>query len=291
MAKVFRVMTAAVAMAAMSAVFTPAFAAFNLSGYYEPVRQEDIGDRSGGPEPGDYTGMPINEAARLRADNWNASTLTQPERQCLPHDAFYGWRSIGAVQIWQTVDIETQKVVKIDTDVMFGGREIWMDGRPHPSESTPHTWQGFSTGRWDGDVLVVHTTHLKTSHIRRNGLVHSDKAVLDERFFYHDGILNHVQMLTDPVYLTEPLVRTTVFVRRPQTIIFALPCRPAVEIPRPWGAVPHTAFRDSSGSVEFARKTELPLAAIRGGAETLLPEFADSPAAKMPVKPVRSGAK
>ncbi len=30
-------------------------------------------------------------------------------------------------------------------------RKIWMDGRPHPPDYAPHTFMGFSTGRWDGD--------------------------------------------------------------------------------------------------------------------------------------------
>src|SRR3712207_8044652 len=40
-------------------------------------------------------------------------------------------------------------------------RTIWMDGRSHPPANALHTWEGFSTGRWDGDVLTVETTHLK----------------------------------------------------------------------------------------------------------------------------------
>ena len=34
-------------------------------------------------------------------------------------------------------------------------RIIWLDGRPHPPEAAPHTWMGFSTGEWQGNVLKV----------------------------------------------------------------------------------------------------------------------------------------
>ena len=44
-----------------------------------------------------------------------------------------------------------------------------MDGRPHPPDNALHTWSGFSTGEWDGDVLVVTTTHLKEAYMRRSG--------------------------------------------------------------------------------------------------------------------------
>ena len=33
---------------------------------------EDAPERSDGPEIGDYTGLPINDAARMRADSWDA---------------------------------------------------------------------------------------------------------------------------------------------------------------------------------------------------------------------------
>ena len=31
---------------------------------------------------------------------------------------------------------------------------IWMDGRAHPSDLAPHTWGGFSTGKWERNALV-----------------------------------------------------------------------------------------------------------------------------------------
>ena len=42
-----------------------------------------------------------------------------------------------------------------------------------------HTWMGFSTGRWDGDALVVTTTHIKQMWHRRNGIPQSDRVDAD----------------------------------------------------------------------------------------------------------------
>ncbi len=53
-----------------------------------------------------------------------------------------------------------------------------MDGRSHPSEYAPHTFMGFSTGEWQGDILTVKTTHIKQGFVRRNGLVQSDLATM-----------------------------------------------------------------------------------------------------------------
>jgi hypothetical protein len=279
---------AALVPAAMLSV--PASATIDLSGYYAPVMHEDVDERIPGPDAGDYLGLPINEAARSRGDTWNGSLLTLPERQCIPHPSTYGWRGVGNLRIWETRDLVTQQLVKLDAYIVWETqhREIWMDGRPHPPESAPHSWQGFSTGKWEGDVLHVHTTHLKPGWIRRNGLALSDKATLDERFFLHEGMLNHVMMVSDPVYLTEPMVKTNLWGPRPYLDMAPYPCRPAVEIPREKGVIPHNGFNDGSASAEFAAGFRLPLAAARGGAETALPEFMDThPQPAAPVKAAR----
>ena len=53
-----------------------AFGQIDLSGDWTNLYHEDAPERGPGPDIGDYLGLPINEAARLRADSWNASLLT-----------------------------------------------------------------------------------------------------------------------------------------------------------------------------------------------------------------------
>ncbi len=114
------------------------------------------------------------------------------------------------MRIWSEVDPFTQAVVAWHTTLRFmlPQRTIYMDGRPHPSENAPHTWQGFSTGEWEGDMLKVTTTHLKEGWIRRNGLARSEKATLIEYFIRHGDFFTLVSDVKDPVYLTEPFIRT-----------------------------------------------------------------------------------
>src|SRR5688572_2417675 len=152
-------------------------------------------------------------------------------------------------------------------------REIWMDGRPHPPDFDVHTWQGFSTGRWEGGVLVVQTSHLKAGWIRRNGLALSDRARMTERFFRHGDLLTHTSIIEDPVYLTEPLVRTNGFRLTTLTAIDPYPCQPAVEVERDPAVVPHHLPGRNPYLGEFAKRNNVPLDATRGGAETALPEF------------------
>jgi hypothetical protein len=183
-------MTRALLIAVFSLLVTgSASAQVNLVGYYNPIFDEDFVERIPGPDIGDYAGLPITEAAKRRANTWDASLLTLPEHQCKPHPSTYGFRGVGQLRIWEDRDAATQRLIRIHTHIQWQAqhREIWMDGRPHPSELSPHTWQGFSTGSFDGDVLVVRTTHLKAGWMRRNGLPLSDRATMTERFFRHGG--------------------------------------------------------------------------------------------------------
>src|SRR5579864_2104521 len=47
-------------------------------------------------------------------------------------------------------------------------------------EYAPYSWSGFSTGKWEGNTLVVDTDHIKGSYLRRNGASFSDKATMRE---------------------------------------------------------------------------------------------------------------
>ena len=119
------------------------------------------------------------------------------------------------LRIWEEKDPKTQQLLAIKHYISTyeQTRTIWMDDRPHPGPNAPHTWMGFSTGRYDGDMLVVETTHLKQGWIRRNGLPMSDRATMTEYFVRNGDLMTHIVVLVDPVYLTEPLVKSQEFSR------------------------------------------------------------------------------
>src|SRR5215472_10826323 len=170
----------------MAVVSLPAFAQIDPSGEWAPRFHEDNPERLAGPDIGDYLGLPINDAARLRADSWDASLLTLPEFQCRPHPSDYGTRHSN-VRVWKDVDAATQETIAYRSHREWQAQErtIWMDGRPHPPEYAAHTWQGFSTGKWEGPLLTITTTHLKESYIRRNGVPRSENATVVEHWFRH----------------------------------------------------------------------------------------------------------
>ena len=253
----------------------PAFGQIDLSGEWNPLFHEDQPERIPGPEIGDYLGLPINDAARERGDIWDADILTLPEHQCKPHPSDYGVRGPANLRIWKEVDTATQEIVAWHTHISWQApeRTIYMDGRPHPADDAPHTWQGFSTGRWDGDILTITTTHLKIGWIRRNGIPRSDRATVTEHWIRHGDHLTIVTVVTDPVYLTEPFVRSTDFVMDLHQVIAPYPCESVEEVTREKGDVPNHLPGTNPYLNEFAQKHHLPEAAARGGAITMYPEY------------------
>ena len=272
--KLSRIFAAALLLAGAASV--SAFAqGIDLAGEWAPVFHEDQPERGPGPDIGDYLGIPLTDAARLRADTWDASLLTLPEHQCKPHPSDYGMRGPANTRWSKEVDRDTQQTIAWHTHISWQApeRTIWMDGRPHPPEYAAHTWQGFSTGKWEGDMLTITTTHLKNGWIRRNGVPRSEKAVVTEHIFRHGDHLTWMVMISDPVYLTETFVRTTDFNLALQQNIAPYPCESVVEVDRPLGLVPHHLPGTNTFLSEFAVKQKLPMEATRGGAETMYPEY------------------
>jgi hypothetical protein len=247
----------------------------DFSGGWAQRFHEDLPERGAGPDIGDYVGLPINDAARLRAESWDAAKWTMIERQCEPHPADYAPRGPASMRISSTIDPISQDVISWHTTMMWmlPQRTIYMDGRPRPSPYAQHSWQGFSTGEWEGDMLKVTTTHLKEGWLRRNGVPRSDRATLIEYFIRHGEYLTLVTAVRDPVYLTEALVRTSNWVADPGFQPSPFSCIPTVEVEHTRGEVPHHLPGANQYLSEYAEKHGLPAEAVRGGAATMYPEF------------------
>src|SRR5262245_10311006 len=95
--------TSAALFVVLLACTAPVFAQSDFTGKYRKVNHWDAVKRGAGPEIGDYTGMPLNDAARMRADSWEASLFTIPEYQCRPHTGPYSDRGFsGTILRWWT---------------------------------------------------------------------------------------------------------------------------------------------------------------------------------------------
>ena len=250
----------------------PAFAQIDFSGVWTNIRHEDNEPRD--PLPGEYVGLPLSEEGQRRADTWSASVMTLPEWQCRPHPIYYMPRGIQPILISKEIDPLTRQTVALHLQ----GSEsvdtpIYLDGRPHPSDLALHTWAGFSTAEWIGNMLKITTTHLKDSYLRRNGVNLSDEATLTQYWTRHDDILTWVQIHYDPVYLTEPYVRVSEYRLNPSGHLEMDPCIVANEIPRERGEVPHYLPGRNPFLAIFSEAFEIPFEATRGGAATMYPEY------------------
>jgi hypothetical protein len=101
---------------------------------------------------------------------------------------------------------------------MFAFHVVYMDGRKHPTkeEALETTWYGHSTGKWDGDTLVVDTAGPFFGSPRMildtAGHPMSEDLHLVERFTRLDA--NHLSYevtVDDPKYYSKPWKNTRVW--------------------------------------------------------------------------------
>ena len=282
---------AALAVACLLLVAMPAAAQVNFSGEWSGRYHEDQPDRVPGEEPGDFSGIPLNDAARMFGDSYDVGRHSVLEEQCAPYTLPYMFFGPNQFRIWQEVQPDTQELLAIQ---MYLGtyqqrRTIWLDGRPHPPEYAPHTFMGFSTGEWNGDILTITTTHIKQGYFRRSGVPASDRTTVMEYWMRHGNVLSQVTIATDPVYLTEPYIRSQEFVLMERgNTNWLYNCEYAMEVPRDKNLVPHYLPGKNPWAGEFEGRHAMPREGVRGGAESLLPGWKPGAAASRP-NPARNG--
>ncbi len=254
------------------ALGVPAFAQMDFSGDWAPVQDED---NTGNPYLGEWIGIPISPASALRSAAWSSSYMTLPEWQCRPHGAMYISRGPSQVRIWKEVDPVTRQLTAYHAEWLRSiDNPYYMDGRPHPSDLAIHTWGGFSTAAFEGEMLKISTTHLKEDYYRRNGVPSSDKATLTQYWIRRGDYLTWVTIAYDPIYLTEPMIRSNEYRLALNQQIPPYPCDVVEEVVRAKGIVPHELPGTNTFLGEFGKKYNLPMEVTQGGAATMYPEAA-----------------
>ncbi len=255
----------------------PMVSGTDFSGSYRWLNHQDSSLFTASGDIADWGGIPLNDAARLYALSWPASRQTVKQQQCMGYVPPYTWMSPGNHRIWEERDPFTQRLITIHYwgQIAQVDRTIYMDGRPHPPAYAPHTFAGFSTGKFDGNILTIDTTHIKRGWIRANGVPQSDAATVTEHLIRHGDTITVFAVINDPVYLSEPASKTSLLVRQaiaPDAWLYA--CDDSEQIlGRKNDYVPSHLFGQNPFYREYAEKNNVPLLGAFGGRETMSPDF------------------
>ena len=156
-------------------------------------------------------GLPLQPwAAALKKERMASNSMDNPDAHCLP---------LGNIQLHTHVDprriLQTPSLIAMIYEANYGLRQIHLDGRPAPDNDPQPSWYGYSRGRWEGDTLVVETTHFRDGGwLDINGSPLTDAAKMTERIRRPNyGTLEIEITVDDPKVYTRPWT-----VRMDQTI-------------------------------------------------------------------------
>lgn len=123
----------------------------DLTGVWEADGQTYFFDLAAGLKPEDVTPLPWARTEIQRRQD--ADHGDDPLARCLPH----GVPRVNTNGLFPFKIIQTPSVIVLLYEQLNLFRQVFMDGRTLAKDVNP-TWLGYSTGRWDGDTLVVDTT-------------------------------------------------------------------------------------------------------------------------------------
>jgi hypothetical protein len=130
-----------------------------------------------------------------------------PEGRCEPLGLARNITFSGGGATMEMVQVKDKIVQRFEWT--WDNREIWLDGRKTPKvDDYLPRFNGYSTGRWEGDTLVVTSTGFDDRQwLDQYGFPMSEKAVLEERWDRPSPNRLRVRMtLTDPETYTKPWV-------------------------------------------------------------------------------------
>ena len=215
------------------------------------------------PTSATISGLPINDAARLFADSWDASRLTLQEHQCRVHVAPYIYHGPLNLRIWEEKDpgdAAAHRDQELHQHLRADAHHL--DGRPPASVRVRaahlHGLLHRHVGRTHAD-RHHHAPQAGLAAPQRRARKRPDDAV---RALHRGtaGTCTHTVIITDPVYLAEPLIRTTDFALSDADVPnWRWPCEYVEEITgRAKGDVPHYLPGENPYLQEFVDRTKAP---------------------------------
>jgi hypothetical protein len=146
-------------------------------------------------------GLPYQPwAAELVKKRRAENSKDDPQSRCLPRGALR-MHTDGLLKKF----VQVPGLLMILHERNAGYRQIFTDGRPLPADPNP-SWNGYSSGKWDGDTLVVQTTgFLDGGWLDSGGSPITESAQMTERFRRPNfGTLEIEITVDDPKAYTAP---------------------------------------------------------------------------------------
>jgi len=150
-------------------------------------------------------GLPYQPwAAELAAKRTADIRKDDPQAHCLPT----GIVRMHTTPLFRKV-VQTPELIVILNERNASYRQIFTDGRPLPVDPQP-SWVGYSSGRWEGDVLVVRTSGFRDGlWLDAKGSPLTEAGTITERFRRVDfGNLEISITVDDPKAYTKPWTTT-----------------------------------------------------------------------------------
>jgi hypothetical protein len=168
------------------------------------------------------------EAAELLR-KWR-SAYHSPGYQCLP----FGLPTADIFSYSPFKIIQAPGEIVILYEVDNTHRQIYLDGRKLPNDPQP-TWLGYSTGRWEGDTLVVDTAGFNdNSEATLGGYPRSEALHIEERFHRRDfGHMDLQLTVDDPKIFLKPITIKVTELLEPDSDVLEMICNENAEKDRP----------------------------------------------------------
>ncbi len=142
-----------------------------------------------------------------------------PQVRCLPVGV------PGIMTMYAFKMIQTPRELIMLGEAEDPPRQIYLDGRGLPKDPDP-TWMGYSTGKWEGDTLVIQTSGFKEEGWLDNvGHPRSPAMLITERLRRRD--FGHIDLeirYEDPKYYTRPFTNKTTLNLIPDSDIIEFVC-------------------------------------------------------------------
>jgi hypothetical protein len=172
---------------------------------------DTVGSRSTGWSPAPkYTPKYKAEFERRVAADKAGNPIADPGALCMPHGLPTALMYSGyPIEIIQTPGRVT--VIKENFSQTW---RIWTDGRPHP-ENFEIGFLGHSTGKWEGDTLVVDVTGFRADTLLDTGrtMPHSEKLHIVQRWRRIDPQTLELKMVADDPEAFEGKIESTTIMR------------------------------------------------------------------------------